>query len=644
VRAGAVVVLAALSAGVLAGSGRAADASLQLAQRYAPVVRLVEQKEQCGHGEPFVPTDVRRILGNPDVALRGPWDKTNIIKVAPTAADLSHGLFDYHLDFPGNALSPGCTYDTWSHRINEGSPPRDYARVATEADHPNELALQYWFFYVYNDFNNKHEGDWEMIQLDFDAATAAAALRTTPALVGYSQHEGAESSHWDDSKLERVDGSHPVVYASLGSHANYYTAALHLGRSAAQGVGCDETSPPSRQLRPEVSLIPTARRDYLRAYPWLGFEGRWGEEHQSIYNGPTGPAAKRQWAQPISWANETWRDTSYTVPVGSAVGSTATDFFCGAVAAGSSALTALVGNPSPFLLGLALLVIGLLWLISRTQWHPSAPLRLERRRRWGAIVNASRRMYFAHPGTFLGIGLVFFPLGVAITALQYLLFHVGGLNGLVESAGKTNAAVEFLVGVLEIFFAVLGLAVVQTVTAIAIVEIDEGRDGGALAAYRKALPKLPGVLATVLAAAIAFVLASLTAIGALIAVWLLVRWSFFAQAVALEARSPRGALRRSARLVQGNWWRVASLLVFITAIALLLGPVAGTLLLFVTDASFYFVNVVASVVYAAVLPFAAIATTYLFVDLRLAHARESEAAEAADVLPADEPTPPLLAD
>ena len=197
---------------------------------------------------------------------------------------------------------------------------------------------------------------------------------------------------------------------------------------------------------------------------------------------------------------------------------------------------------------------------------------------------------------------------------------------------------------LEIFFAVLGLAVVQTVTAIAIVEIDEGRDGGALAAYRKALPKLPGVLATVLAAAIAFVLASLTAIGALIAVWLLVRWSFFAQAVALEARSPRGALRRSARLVQGNWWRVASLLVFITAIALLLGPVAGTLLLFVTDASFYFVNVVASVVYAAVLPFAAIATTYLFVDLRLAHARESEAAEAADVLPADEPTPPLLAD
>jgi hypothetical protein len=52
-----------------------------------------------------------------------------------------------------------------------------------------------------------------------------------PALVGFSQHEGAESAHWGDSKLEIVDGTHPVVYPALGSHANYFTAALHLGRA-----------------------------------------------------------------------------------------------------------------------------------------------------------------------------------------------------------------------------------------------------------------------------------------------------------------------------------------------------------------------------------------------------------------------------
>jgi hypothetical protein len=29
--------------------------------------------------------------------------------------------------------------------------------VATDPAHPGTLALQYWFFYVFNDFNNKHE-------------------------------------------------------------------------------------------------------------------------------------------------------------------------------------------------------------------------------------------------------------------------------------------------------------------------------------------------------------------------------------------------------------------------------------------------------------------------------------------------------
>src|SRR5262245_26066141 len=101
---------------MLPAAARAADAQTELAQRYAPVVRLVEQDQECGHGEAFVPTNVDLVLGNPEVALRGPWDKTNIIKVAPTAQDLSKPLFDYRLDFPGHAVTPGCAYDEWSHR------------------------------------------------------------------------------------------------------------------------------------------------------------------------------------------------------------------------------------------------------------------------------------------------------------------------------------------------------------------------------------------------------------------------------------------------------------------------------------------------------------------------------------------------
>lgn len=632
---------AALAAGLLAAPALAADPPRELADRYAPVLRLVEQQEPCHHGEPFVPTNVNLVLGNPEVALRGPWDRTNIVKIAPTAADLARGLFDYHLDFPGKALSPGCVYDQWSHRINTGHAPVTYARVATDPDHPGKLALQYWFFYVFNNFNNKHEGDWELIQLDFEAPTAQRALATMPALVGYSQHEGAESAHWGDEKLELVDGTHPVVYPALGSHANYFTSALHLGRSAAQGVGCDDTSGPSRQLRPNVELIPTGKAEYLAADPWLGFQGRWGEEHEGIYNGPTGPNTKLRWTHPIAWADESWHDKSFTVPVGTLAGRSATDFFCGAIATGSTLLTALVGNPSPFLIAIAVVLALLFWLVSRTDWQPSAPLRLQRRRTWGCVVAAARRMYLAHLRLFLGIGLLFLPLGSLITAVQYETFNAHGLNGLVTSVGRTNAVVDFLVILLGVVLVVFGLAVVQSATAIAMVELDEGRHVTALGAYRKALPSLGSLLGAVVLMAIALALVSFTAIGTLLAAYLIVRWSLLAQVHVLENTSGYPALRRSARLVRGHFWRVASLLLFVTLIGLLLGPLVGTLLLFVTHASFDFINLIAGVIDAIVLPYAAIATTYMYFDLRVAKQREVETAETGDVLPAE--APPALA-
>jgi hypothetical protein len=566
-----------------------------------------------------VPTNVNLVLGNPDVALRGPWDHTNLIKVAPTGADLSTGLWGYHLDFPGSALTPGCSYDQWSHRLNRGQRPVTYARVAPDSSHPGRLALQYWFFYVFNDFNDKHEGDWEMIQLDFDAGTAAQALAGRPALVGYSQHEGAESAHWGDPKLELMGGTHPVVYSALGSHANYYTSALHLGRSAAQGVGCDDTSGPSRQLEPEVAVVPTAKAAYVRAYPWLGFEGHWGEDHSGFYNGPTGPNTKLQWTHPITWADRYWRDKSFTVPIGTFSGRTATGFFCGVVGAGSALLTALVGNPSPFLIAFGVILAFLIWLISRTTWEPSAPLRLERRRPWGSIIVSAREMYFGHLGLFLGIGLLFLPLGALVTGVQYLTFRAGGLNGLVAAAGSTNGFVDFLALGLGVLFMVFGLAVVQSTTAIAMVELDEGRPVTALGAYRKALPRMPSLLGAMLVVTVALAVVSLTAIGNVLDAFLIVRWSLLAQVHVLENLSGVAALRRSARLVRGSWWRVASLILFVTLIALLLGPLCGMLLLFVTNTSFNFINFVASVVDAIVLPYAAIATTYLYFDLRVAN-------------------------
>jgi hypothetical protein len=279
----------------------------------------------------------------------------------------------------------------------------------------------------------------------------------------------------------------------------------------------------------------------------------------------------------------------------------------------------------------------ILWLTSRTQWQPSAPLHLERRRAWGSVVTASRRMYLGHLRLFLRIGLLFLPVGIVIAGVQYLLFRHGALNGLVNSAGSGNAVVVFLAVMLGVVFTVFGLAVLNAATAVAMVDLDAGRAASASSAYKSVLPKLGSILGVVLIAAVLIALAALTSIGLPLGIWLIVRWAFLAQVVVLEDVSALGALRRSAHLVRDNWWRAASMLLFVTVIALLLGPLVGTLLLFVTNASFNLINVVSSAVYVLVLPYAAIASTYLYFDLRVAKHHEADTTQDSDILPVEVP-------
>jgi hypothetical protein len=73
----------------------------------------------------------------------------------------------------------------------------------------------------------------------------------------------------------------------------------------------------------------------------------------------------------------------------------------------------------------------------------------------------------------------------------------------------------------------------------------------------------------------------------------------------------------------------------VTGAGLLLGPLIGTLLLFATNASFDFVNLVSALVYVVALPFVAITTTYLYFDLLVRRQREEEDRTGTDVVPAE---------
>jgi RsiW-degrading membrane proteinase PrsW (M82 family) len=182
-----------------------------------------------------------------------------------------------------------------------GPPIALYAHVVRD-ENPDHITVQYWALYFYNDWFNKHEGDWEMAQV-------ILTVTGEPEWVVLSQHHGGTRRAWPSAPVE--DGTHPVVYVALGSHANYfagdeiYPNGKDVGNRRIEIM--DRTGSFSR-VTPEVILLPD--RAGLSEDPgawagaeWLPFRGRWGEAAvQSDFGGPLGPADKgMKWEQPYTW-------------------------------------------------------------------------------------------------------------------------------------------------------------------------------------------------------------------------------------------------------------------------------------------------------------------------------------------------------
>jgi hypothetical protein len=111
------------TAPVVASSRDTSSPEQQLAERYAPVLRLVAHPQACGSGEPYRPSDVDPLFGDDTVALRGPWTDHPLVTIGPSAHDLSAGYAGYSLDFPGNPLNPGCDYEEWASTTFAGTSP-----------------------------------------------------------------------------------------------------------------------------------------------------------------------------------------------------------------------------------------------------------------------------------------------------------------------------------------------------------------------------------------------------------------------------------------------------------------------------------------------------------------------------------------
>jgi hypothetical protein len=330
---------------------------------------------------------------------------------------------------------------------------------------------------------------------------------------------------------------------------------------------------------------------------------------------PTGPNLKKQWTEPIAWSVG-WRDRSYAVPTAGVFGTSATDFFCSAVAAGSRALVQLLLNPGATVLVLAVLLSILVFLVTRTTWSPVAPLRLARRRAWGQILSAAGRMYVKRGRLFLGIGVLLIPLGILISVVQGLVLGGFGLAG-VDTTGESAGWLVLLVVTVGTTLTLLGFALVQAATVCALVEIDDSRTIGAVRAYGLALRRWRPLLGGLAIGVAVWAVLSATVILVPVAIWLAVSSLLLAQVVELEGLPAARGLRRSIALVRGRWFRVASIVGVGAVLAIVAGPLLGALLIFVTDAPLALLNVVAGVVYALAMPFVALTTAYVYFDARV---------------------------
>jgi len=263
---------------------------VELLQRHQPHLRY------DGH-EAYFADDAAIFTDGPGMALRQAGGH-----VLATAGDgLSLALLS-HDPYPGGIA--------WAAGDVLGIPDKRYRQRAAELhaqeryrnvvyghvveDRDGATWLQYWYCYLYNDYNvlgvgaGLHEGDWEMVQLRLGADGS-------PDHAVYAQHKHAEARPWD--QVETVPGTRrPVVYVARGSHASYFEPGTKW-----TGIWFDYAD--GKRLSPErLRLVPVVDGD--AAVRWIRWPGCWGDTkpHGSPADAesPRSPAAHKQWRDPLA--------------------------------------------------------------------------------------------------------------------------------------------------------------------------------------------------------------------------------------------------------------------------------------------------------------------------------------------------------
>jgi hypothetical protein len=616
------------------------SAEEELALKYNPLLKITIQSQACSKtGNVYEPSPVEIILGNPEVQLRRLDSDRTVITTTPTAEDVA-GLDDEHdLNWPGNPRRPGCVYEQDYLRFTDelGLEPTVYAHVATE-EGVNGIAVQYWYNYYYNEFANKHEGDWEMVQVMFDDAnTAEEALQQDPTRTAYSGHAGGETANWTDAKLEK-QGDRPIVYVTTGAHAAHYSEGTFIGvAKRGQVFGCDPTTGPHRTVDPELVLLPDDVPTEGE-FAWLSFAGLWGEESGSLFSGIAGPAVRPRWDEPFTWASEL-RDFSDKIP-DSFLGIDPVSAICAIVNTGSD-LMLFYGRYPWVVIGGALIImasIGSVMVYGAPQWLTGRPAEpspitliqpaavekgyVRHQRRLRQLVRDAIKIYRSYWPVWFVVGAVMVPVSLAVTLLQ----QVAGLEWLTDWANTT--AIEPATELIGLTVgALIAVSFVSAGVFAGLRQLDAGERPNARDIYRSLVSIIPPLAGEIIIYGAVIALLSLTVIGIPFAIYLAVSWGVAGQVVVLEDESPWGSLRRSRELVRGSWLRVLGMIALIGLFVGLPGPViAFGFLVFTRPPVIETIYPVLTMLYVLVLfPLGFLASGLLYGDLYAVQQRRNEA-------------------
>jgi len=274
-------------------------ADLELATTYAPILSFHE-RERYRPQSIDVMLDharLRQTVAGVEVTV---LDKVTAGDLATAPADTYLDLWYGQDDTSGylNYTAHGSFYDL--NNLRDAYPTTVYARVVRAGD--GRVAIQYWLFYYYNDWYNKHEGDWEMVQVELDASSQ-------PTRAVYAQHHGGTLRPWS---AVRKEGTHPRAYVALGSHATYFAPGTLYPQGSTVGqqrIEVYDRTGYADGAMPQIVMISDSDPT------WPAFAGRWGERAFGDFSGPSGPSQKgNQWLDPFTWADRqpsdaaTWYD------------------------------------------------------------------------------------------------------------------------------------------------------------------------------------------------------------------------------------------------------------------------------------------------------------------------------------------------